>query len=181
MIRPWKKISQKEILRHARLTVFEDIVELPDGTNTDYLHFGKSLDGVTVIAIREDSKILVQKEYSYPPDEVLYQFPGGSMDEGEDAKAAADRELSEEANLAGELVCIGSHLIDNRRRQDYMHVFVARNLVDRPGVADIEEAFESYWLDAEEIDSLIAKGIIRNHTLLAAWAIYKATLTASRI
>jgi ADP-ribose pyrophosphatase len=181
MIKTWKKISRQKLLEHKRLTVYEDTVELPSGTHTDYIHFGRPTDGVTIIGVNTGGKILVQKEYSYPPDEVLYQFPGGGMHAGENKLEAAVREFSEEASLSGDLVRIGSYLTDNRRRQDYMHVFVATNLTEMPGVADEEEAFETFWFDKAEIDRLVVEGQIKNHTMLAAWCIYKAALTASRI
>lgn len=63
----WKKIATKNLLSHPRLTVQEDIVELPSGQQVPYLTFGQSPAAVMVICLRGD-KVLLQKEYSYPPD-----------------------------------------------------------------------------------------------------------------
>jgi ADP-ribose pyrophosphatase len=174
----WKKIASKTLLQHPRLTVIEDEVELPNGKRTTYLRFGDGSDthaAATLIAINREGKILVEKEYSYPPNKWIYQFPGGGVPENEDLAEGANRELMEEANYkAGKLVHIGKALIDNRRSHRYIHTFVATALSDASLPSDDEEEFEFYWLSETEIENLIAKGEIENVYMLAAWAHYKA-------
>ncbi len=160
-------------MAHKRLNVYEDQVELPNGKYSDYIHFGAVRDAACVIAINQNGKILVQKEYSYPPNEWLYQFPGGGLESSESPTDGAARELAEEAGLGGELAPIGWFYSDNRRRKDKCHIFTCQNLVARSEIMDEEEAFETFWFTASEIDELIAKGKIVNYSMLAAWAVYK--------
>lgn len=174
----WKKISSKTLLLHPRITVIEEEVELPNGQRTQYLRFGDGSDkngAATLIAINSEGKILVEKEYSYPPNKWLHQFPGGAVSENEDLAEGANRELMEEADYkAGKLVHIGKALINNRRSHQYIHTFVATHLIQSSLPADDEEEFEFYWLSEDEIDQLIAKDEIENIFMLAAWAHYKA-------
>ena len=170
----WKKISTKKILDHHRLTVYEDVVELPNGKKTTYVHFGEARDAVTAIAIRQDGKILVQKEFSYPSGEWLYQFPGGGLEERESPLAGIKRELAEEASLSGDYKQIGWFYPDNRRKRDKMYVFVVTKLKELLAEKDQEEDFINYWLDPSEISKLISRGEIVNYSTLSAWAIYSS-------
>lgn len=170
----WKRLSQKVLLQHPRLTVYEDQVLLPNGIKTDYLHFGHVNDAAMVIGINDDGKILVQKEYSYPPDEWLFQFPGGGIHPGETPKDAALREFAEEANMTGTLREIGWFWLDNRRRADKFYVFVASDLSEKVADGDPEEIIETHWMTSDEIESGIQKGEIVNYTLLAGWSLFKA-------
>ena len=61
------------------------------------------MNATAIIAIDEKGCILVQKEYSYPPNEWLYQFPGGAIEPNETPEQGALRELIEEASLTGSL------------------------------------------------------------------------------
>lgn len=170
----WKKLSSKKILDHPRLKVYEDIVELPNGHQTDYVYF-KNRDAATVIAINGQGKILLQKEYSYPPNEWLFQFPGGALEEGEAPEHGAARELAEEGQLKGYLEQIGWFYISNRRGSHKMFIFVAKNLEPAPTENDAEEEFEDFWLTPDEINQKIKNNEIHNYSTLAAWAFFLNT------
>ena len=170
----WKTISSKELFKHPRITLIEDEVLLPNGHQTSYLRFEEKGEAVTIIAQRDDGKILLQKEYSYPPNQILFQFPGGGVVVGEDVKVGAQRERQEEAKVkATNLSLLGSYLLNNRRSTAKMHVFIAESLVSAPLASDIEESFEDFWLSEEEIDALISKGEIINGNVLASWVLFK--------
>lgn len=169
----WKKISTKQILKNPRLNVFEDEILLPNGSKSTYVHFGPARDSSQVIAIRKDGKILVQKEYSYPLDEWIYQFPGGGLKINENPLQGAVRELSEEANLSGKLKQIGWFYPNNRREKGKSYVFIAKDIINFPGIPDDEEIFIDYWLSVKEIGELIKSGKLVNYSALSAWAIYK--------
>lgn len=173
-MRGWKRLNSKLLLSHPRLDVYEDEVELPSGKRVDYLRFGEMTDAVCVIPIRQDGKILVQEEYSYPPDEWLYQFSGGALHEREDLIGGVLRELAEEAGYVGEAKQIGWFYADNRRKSQKLCVFTVTGLQPAFAEKDPEEEFVDHWLTVDEIDDLIAKGKIVNFSLLAAWALFKA-------
>ena len=171
----WKRISQKLLLKHPRLTVYEDDVELPHGHRTQYVWLSSG-DAITTIVLNQQGNILVQREYSYPPNEWLYQFPGGEIEQGESPTEAIQRELQEESNLAADtIVELGWFYPDNRRRPDKFYVTCASGLRDLPGTADAEEDIENYWMTEAEIDELIRTGKFTNYSALAAWSMYKAS------
>jgi ADP-ribose pyrophosphatase len=171
-MKKWQKINTRLLLKHARLSVYEDEIILPAGEHIQYLRYGAASDSVVIIAQQKDGRILVQKEYSYPPDQWLLQFPGGKVEEHESTQEAATRELAEETNITGSLKEIGWFYTDNRRSASKMYVFTATNLIPAEGTPDLEELFENNWLGEKTITKYIATGKIVNYSLLSAWSIY---------
>ncbi len=171
----WRTISSKEIFNHPRIVLVEDEVELPNGKVTKYLRYKDSGAGVvTIVCRRDDGKILLQKEYSYPINQKLFQFPGGGTHPGEKLEDGANRELMEEANLrANKLELIGKYLKNNRRSKVMFHVYLATDLVSDSLPSDETEEIESFWFSEDEIDDMIRNGDIINNHALSAWILYK--------
>lgn len=169
----WKRILSRVILDHPRISVIEDIIELPNGKETEYIRIGKRNDGAMVIAQNNEGKILVLKEYSYPPNKVLYEFPGGAIEDNESPELAAQRELGEEGGVKGFLEQIGWFYVDNRRNDTKMHVYIATNLSTVDAKNDEEESFELFWMKTDEIEVLISNGDFPTYSGLASWALYK--------
>lgn len=128
MIKPWKFIARKHIFQHPRLQLAEDTVALPNGKEISYLREAPAkTHSVAIIAINADGHILLQKEYSYPPNTVLWQLPGGAIESGESIIDAARRELAEESGFtANSCTVIGSYYLNNRRSDRKQFVIVCR-------------------------------------------------------
>lgn len=172
----WKKLSEKLLLSHPRISVYEDEVELPSGHKTHYLRFAKTPDAACILAINKDGKILLQREYSYPPNEWLYQVPGGAIEPDETPEEGATRELAEESSLKGDLKLLGWYYMDNRRKNSKFYVYLATNIAeDTSKNQDIEEELEDCWFTEQEIEEMIRNGEITTYSALAAWAFYKTT------
>jgi len=171
----WKTVSSKEVFTHPRLSLIEDEVILPSEVKAKYLKYKD--DGgcsVTVIVKRNDGKILLQTEYSYPINKNIFQFPGGHVSSDEKIEIGANRELMEEANLMAEdLKLLGNYLINNRRSTSKMFVYLATNLVEKSLEGDPEEQIESFWFSEDEISKMIKDDEIVNCHVLSAWCIYK--------
>lgn len=175
MLQHWKKIDSKILLEHPRISVVEDTVLLPDNKQISYAKIINQPDSVTIICI-SDEKVLLQKEYSYPVDEILYQFPGGKIDNNEAPIAAGLRELQEESSYTSDSVeYLGFYYSNNRRSASKMHVIVAKDAtVARSLVKDEEEFIESLWIEIDELNQMIRSGSIVNYSILAGWALYRA-------
>ncbi len=161
------------LFHHPRLTVIEDDVELPGGHITKYVQFTNTHDAVTVIATRGNS-ILIQEEYSYPPNQRMYEFPGGGIDEdSETTLEAALRELQEETGHTGDPTYIGYYFTNNRRSNAKMHVVLVENTVECVKTnGDIEESIIPKWVLLTELDSMIADGTIVNLSILAGMSLF---------
>lgn len=169
----WQRIKTHTLLRHPRLQVFEDDIKLPTGEIIQYLRFA-STNGVCIICIQGD-EVLVQQEYSYPPDAILYQFPGGAIEIDETPEQAAEREVLEESGYkADSLTQLGFFYTNNRRDSAKMFVFLAEN--GTSGLKtnqDKEEEITSEWIKISDLQHMITEGGITNFSMLASWALFQ--------
>jgi len=177
MIKKWKLIDRGLLLNHPRMKIVEDSVELPTGKLTQYIREAPVMhSSVTIVAINDKNEILVQREYSYPPDEIMYQLPGGKMNLDEDIIVAANRELSEESGyVASNSVILGSYYVNNRRSDAKQHVVLCKDLIVQKSQEDQEEFIESEWLPYSSVKDLIKKGEIVNINMLATLQLFDAS------
>lgn len=59
---------------------------------------------VVLIPVEDDGRLVLIRQYRAPIDRLTWEFPAGSVDEGESADAAARRECEEEIGRAPERV-----------------------------------------------------------------------------
>ena len=175
-IQKWRKISSRHILDHPRMQLVEDEVELPSGKKIQYLRQEYGGRGGVIVICRKGDKILVQREYSYPVDEILWQFPGGKIEADETPEQAATRELAEESGIKAENAkCIGWFYPDNRRTNARLFVVECDYVTDdekaRP---DDTEFIESEWIENGQISQMIRRGEVRNYAMLAAWGMLQS-------
>jgi ADP-ribose pyrophosphatase len=88
-------VDHVELFKGNFLHAFRDTVRLPSGdtaTREFVIHPG----AVMVIALRDDGRLVMERQYRYPVQQVMLEFPAGKLDAGEDRLACAQRELLEE-------------------------------------------------------------------------------------
>ena len=93
------RISSVEILKGSFLHAMRDTVGLPDGTEAmrEYvIHPG----AVMIVAQCDDGRVVLERQYRYPVQSVMVEFPAGKLDPGEDSLACAQRELLEETGYS---------------------------------------------------------------------------------
>ncbi len=94
-----QKTGSVELLKGRFLHAFRDTVRLPDGTQTtrEYIvHPG----AVMMIAVLDDGRLVLERQYRYPMQRVMIEFPAGKIDPGEAPLACAQRELLEETGYS---------------------------------------------------------------------------------
>lgn len=92
-------LSSEELLKGRFLHAFRDIVRLPDG-GTSVREYVKHPGAVMIIPLLSDERggvrVVLERQYRYPIQQVMVEFPAGKLDPGEDVLACAQRELQEE-------------------------------------------------------------------------------------
>jgi len=89
------KTDSEELLKGRFLHAFRDTVRLPDGSSATR-EFVKHPGAVMVVPMRDDGRVVLERQYRYPLQQVMIEFPAGKLDPGEDTWACAQRELLEE-------------------------------------------------------------------------------------
>jgi ADP-ribose pyrophosphatase len=93
----WKRIGPTTTTKVGWRTITTKTFEMPDGEKTtfDLLH-ADGQEFVSIIAVAEDGKIIIAREYYPGPEKVMDDLPGGFVDPGEDLEVAVRREFLEE-------------------------------------------------------------------------------------
>ncbi|MCW5860843.1 MAG: NUDIX hydrolase, partial [Caldilineales bacterium] len=94
-IQPWRRLRSHTAFQNRWLRVDIDQVELPNGRSYDYTVLRRPQHGAAVLACDGQGRVLMQQEYRYPVDAVIWQLPGGLIDPNETPLEAAPRELAE--------------------------------------------------------------------------------------
>ncbi len=124
---------------------------------------------VAVIALDDDERVLLLRQYRHPVRSLLWEPPAGLLDvEGEDLRAAAERELMEEADLRAERWDV---LVDYYTTpggsDEPIRVFLARGLShvphhERHEREDEERDMASAWVPLDEAVSAVLGGRVHN-------------------
>lgn len=124
------RLGSQELFKGRLLHAWRDTVRLPDGgtTTREYIvHPG----AVVIVPLLDDGKVLLERQYRYPVQQVMIEFPAGKIDPGEDRLLCARRELLEETGYtarewarAGVLHPVISY------STEFIEIWFARGLVD---------------------------------------------------
>jgi ADP-ribose pyrophosphatase len=180
-----KRISGEDIYGGIFLKMKRDQVSLPDGETAvrEYLiHPG----AVAIVAILDDGRVLLERQYRYPIAKTCIEIPAGKLDSSEDPLVCAKRELEEETGytakkwtyirrihpvisystefidmyLAEDLVPGKSHLDD----EEFLDVFAApleqlMEWVEGGEITDVKTTISVYWLDRYR------RGLVKPHPI----------------
>lgn len=94
-----RRLSSEELFKGRFLHAFADSVALPDG-KTAVREYVVHPGAVMVIPLLQDEaghwRVVLERQFRYPVDQVMIEFPAGKLDAGETVLACAQRELREE-------------------------------------------------------------------------------------
>lgn len=171
----WSVRDERVVYQDRWVRVALADVELPDGRRYEYTAL-RRIPGAGVVAFNEAGEILLQQEYRYPLDAVIYQIPGGLIDEGEEPIETAKRELLEETgHQASEWQKLGV-VQDNPGLMNGSSTLFLASGVQRVADPQRDEteflAFD--WYPLEWLREKIMAGEIVDRVVLAAYAFLHA-------
>lgn len=96
------KKASEEIFDGKIMHVFRDTVTLPDGSEA-FREIIRHVGAVCIIPVTDDGKVIVERQFRYPIDQVITEIPAGKLDSpGENRLEAAKRELREETGITAD-------------------------------------------------------------------------------
>ena len=175
-------VRSRTVLGEGRISAFVDEeLTTPSGhviTRQYLTHPG----AVAVVAWREDrDDIAVLRQYRHPVRMELVEIPAGLLDlDGEEWVVAAQRELAEEAELAGgRWFKLASFMASPGCSTEDVDVLLALDLEPAPGdfVREAEEAeIEVAWFALSDVVDAVLAGELHSPTLVIGVLAAKAAL-----
>lgn len=183
----WRIDAHRVLGEGAVSDYVDDVVRTPDGEQMHrqyLLHPG----AVAVIALDENDRIVVVRQYRHPVGFQLIEPPAGLLDaDGESWLAAAKRELAEEAMLAADDWRLLIDMFTSPGcNSESIRFFLARGLhaAPRPDgfVVEHEELhMEICWADRSALVDGIYAGRVQSPSLVAGVLALEAARLAGRL
>ena len=149
-----------------------DTVRMPGGRQTTR-EIVEHSDCVAIVAIDTDNNVLLVNQFRKPIETELLEIPAGGIDAGEDAEAAVRREMREETGYMPKKVeLLGGFYSTPGYCTEYLHLYLASELVLSPLNAEDTEGIELVRVPASQIPDLIASGRIRDAKSIAGLLVY---------
>jgi len=89
------RLDSATVYRGHFLHAVRDTVRLPNGER-GVREYVQHPGAVMIIPLLDDGRVVVERQYRYPLQRAMIEFPAGKLDPGEDILACARRELREE-------------------------------------------------------------------------------------
>jgi len=162
MIYEEKTVSTKRVYDGIVVNLRVDTVELPDG-KTALRDIVEHPGGVGIVAITDDNKILMVKQYRKPIEKAIIELPAGKLDKNEDIEVCGRRELEEETGYkAKEFTYLGYMYPSPGFDDEVTHLYLARDLYKGEVNLDEDEYLDVYKYDISEVKEMIMNNEIND-------------------
>jgi len=168
MLKPEKKLASQQVYQGRAVNIRVDTVEKGGGTKTTRDVVEHS-DCVAVVVLDEQDNILLVRQFRHPVAGFLLEIPAGGIDSGEEPVDSVCRELQEEIGFFPRKIDkLGGFYSIPGYGTEYLHCFVATDLVPARLVAEDTADIELVRVSQDEIPPLIASGEICDAKSIAA-------------
>lgn len=124
----WKVLSSEYLFNDLWFKVRKEKCETPDGRIVDPYYVYDFPDWVTAVALTEDGKVILERQYRHALGTVDLEIPGGCIDDTDkDPQEAIARELMEETGYSfSSYEYLGKTSANPSTNSNIMHMFLAK-------------------------------------------------------
>lgn len=171
-----KTLKRTEIFDGHVFKVVVDDIELPNNLGQAKRELVLHRGAVAVLAVTDDDKIILVKQYRKAIEKVSYEIPAGKLEIGENGseQEAAVRELEEETGYSGDLKQIHEFYTAIGFCNEKIKLYQATQLqkVPNPRPQDDDEVLEILELTYQECMDLVKSGAIEDAKTIIALQYY---------
>lgn len=163
------KVNRKELILHGR--VFDVTVEnvcLPNGACID-MTIIRHPGAAAIVPLTGNGEILMLKQYRHAVGRYWWEIPAGTLNNGEEPMACAQRELTEETGYTARIWdSLGVVSPVPGYSDERIHIFLARELSRAHQNLDFDEIIEVHPLPISDVVDRIMNGEIEDAKSIAA-------------
>jgi 8-oxo-dGTP pyrophosphatase MutT (NUDIX family) len=168
-MRLWKVLKSENIIETRGFRIRKDECQLPDGRIMPRYYIFEFLDWAQIVPVTEAGELVMLSQYRHGAGLEFEEIPGGSLDEGEEPRQGAERELLEETGYsASEWIQLPPHYPNPALQNNRVHSFVALGCkkLQEPQPDPFED-LKVYTVPLKEVYSRLRSGLI-THSLMNA-------------
>jgi ADP-ribose pyrophosphatase len=170
-----RTISSRSPFSGKLIKVRVDQVVLPSGRKTEreiVVHRG----AVTIVGIKK-GEVLMERQYRHTAGKVLWEIPAGTLEEGEDPKECAKRELMEETGyIARKMKELAHFYVAPGYSTEVIYVYLASGLKKERASPEEDESIETRFIPIEEALDMIKTNKIEDAKTMLGLLLAKGVL-----
>lgn len=168
MIFEEKRVNSKIVYEGRILNLRLDTVTAPGGHA--YREIVEHRGAAAAVALTDDGKVVMVRQYRYAPDRVVLEIPAGKIDPGEkDPEETMIRELKEETGYrASKVKLIGRINPSVGYSEELIYIYLMEGLEAGAQEPDEDEALEVVLIPFEEIYERAERGELEDAKTIAA-------------
>ena len=167
---PERQLAERRVYEGRILNLRVDQVELPSG-RVATREVVEHRSAVGILALTDRESVLLVRQYRYAVEEETLEICAGLLEEGEDPREAAEREMQEELGVKPQaLKEIGGFYASPGFCSEFLHLFLAEGLTESSLPQDEDEDVSRVEIPLTDLPRLMAEGAFRDSKTFAAVA-----------
>jgi len=164
---PPDRLAQRLRYQGRKFAFEAAYLRLPNGAEGEFETI-RHPGGAMAVPMLGDGRFVLVRQYRYPLERWLLEFPAGTLEPREDPETTIRRELEEETGYrAGRWSELGFFPLAPGYSDEYIHAYLAWDLAALavPPAQDADEDIDTVLLSADELEAAIAAGEVDAKTM----------------